>query len=140
MDEYRQSVLGRALADALQALEAASTVDPRDGDEIFALFDDAMRELLPAAQPTHEALELRARTEAYNRFLDKWSLAVALQSDSDEDEKDSEDADDGSARTSRALVLDGAQWPLPHSRMLVKLHKPPPPVHQALSRKRVKRA
>ncbi|TYZ69074.1 hypothetical protein PybrP1_008452 [[Pythium] brassicae (nom. inval.)] len=76
MDEYRQSVLGRALADALQALEAAGTVDGREGDAIFALFDDAVREVLEEARPTHEALELRAHVDAYNRFMDKWSLAM----------------------------------------------------------------
>lgn len=50
MDGYRQTLLGRALADALREIEAtggesATTID---GDAVFALFDKAVSEELAA--------------------------------------------------------------------------------------------
>lgn len=116
MDEYRQSVLGRALADVLQDLEGGGDLDAAAGDALFALFDAAAREQLSETPATHETLALRAQTDTYNRFLDKWSLAVTLPP-GEEQGGDS------------ALTMDGASWPLPRTctHMLVKLHTPPPP-------------
>ncbi|GAB9473020.1 hypothetical protein Gpo141_00010183 [Globisporangium polare] len=134
MDEYRQSLAGRALADVLQELESSGTIDAQAGDTLFDLFDAAVREeFLQAKQQsdapvagegetgdeeqqtprpfTHTSLELRAGVESYNRFMDKWSV-VAVLAGSD----------------NSALLLDKARLPLPPaaSRMLIKLHRPPP--------------
>lgn len=99
MDGYRQSLLGRALADVLQSLEAEGI----DGDEVFALFDDAAREELsaglhaassrrrraqggdqegkdPGSVFTHKTMELSARLRSFNRFEDKWSLQAEVPS------------------------------------------------------------
>lgn len=131
MDEYRQSLAGRALADVLQELEGSSTIDAQAGDMLFHLFDAAVQEefhqskqqkaadgenaadevpLSPPALFTHTSLELRAGVESYNRFMDKWSVVVALN---------------GSDNS--VLLLDKARVPLPPaaSRMLIKLHRPP---------------
>lgn len=134
MDEYRQSLAGRALADVLQELEGSSTIDTQAGDMLFHLFDVAVREEFyqpkqqkaadgenaadeeheappsPPALFTHTSLELRAGVESYNRFMDKWSVVAALN---------------GSDNS--ALLLDKARVPLPPaaSRMLIKLHRPP---------------
>lgn len=120
MDEYRQSLLGRALADVLQELEASSDMDPRVGDTLFSLFDDAIQEEFQQQQQhksaqqekqqrgapdetiaplfTHETMELRGAVTSYNRFMEKWSIHATV-------------ADDG-------LQLDHA---------LVDLHAPAPP-------------
>ncbi|CAI5716585.1 unnamed protein product [Peronospora destructor] len=90
MDGYRQTLLGRALADALRELEkeqeegktSAEGLDI-DGDYVFLLFDEAMRAELrdrsssqeeQARTFTHETLELTGQIIAFNRFMDDWSL------------------------------------------------------------------
>ncbi|KAF1327272.1 hypothetical protein FI667_g7782, partial [Globisporangium splendens] len=106
MDEYRQSVLGRALADVLQELEAPpSAVDASIGDTLFSLFDEAIRAELqqptathkrqrtasgapqeistrtPPPVFTHESMELQGNVKSYNRFMDKWSVHAAIEDD-----------------------------------------------------------
>ncbi|RLN62695.1 hypothetical protein BBJ28_00026641, partial [Nothophytophthora sp. Chile5] len=99
MDGYRQTLLGRALADALRDLEEASEGELQlDGDRVFALFDDAMRAELrassapkksksppPATDPaapvfTHRSLQLTGEATAFNRFLDDWSVQARVAS------------------------------------------------------------
>ncbi|RLN92975.1 hypothetical protein BBJ28_00024206 [Nothophytophthora sp. Chile5] len=99
MDGYRQTLLGRALADALRDLEEASEGELQlDGDQVFALFDEAMRAELrdssasrksrrprPAADPaapafTHRSLQLTGEATAFNRFLDDWSVQARVAS------------------------------------------------------------
>ncbi|KAG3240848.1 hypothetical protein PI124_g14257 [Phytophthora idaei] len=93
MDGYRQTLLGRALADALQDIEkelsgdnsdANTAVLEMDGDLLFSLFDEAMQlELLdkrckdqekPIKTFTHDSLELTGQVTAFNRFMDDWSV------------------------------------------------------------------
>lgn len=139
MDEYRQTIAGRALADVLQELERSGSLDARNGDALFDLFDAAVQEEIraarrkkkpsadspdagppPAQSPlfTHDKLALHAHVESYNSFNEKWSIAATLQ-------------DRGSGdHTQHALTLDTAGLPLPppqSARMLLKLHTPPPP-------------
>lgn len=140
MDEYRQSLAGRALADVLQELEGSGAIDAQAGDTLFDLFDAAVCEEfhqskqqiddangdddeveaqetpLPPVLFTHTSLELRARVESYNRYMDKWSVAAALN--------DSNNS---------VLLLDKASVKLPPaaSRMLIKLHRPPPSMARA---------
>ncbi|KAG2761951.1 hypothetical protein Pcac1_g26249 [Phytophthora cactorum] len=87
MDGYRQTLLGRALADALQDIEkelsgdnsdANTAVLEMDGDLLFSLFDEAMQlELLdkrckdqekPIKTFTHDSLELTGQVTAFNRW------------------------------------------------------------------------
>ncbi|KAG2811936.1 hypothetical protein PC116_g17615 [Phytophthora cactorum] len=96
MDGYRQTLLGRALADALQDIEkelsgdnsdANTAVLEMDGDLLFSLFDEAMQlELLdkrckdqekPIKTFTHDSLELTGQVTAFNRFMDDWSVLLA---------------------------------------------------------------
>ncbi|KAG3146327.1 hypothetical protein PI126_g13366 [Phytophthora idaei] len=99
MDGYRQTLLGRALADALQDIEkelsgdnsdANTAVLEMDGDLLFSLFDEAMQlELLdkrckdqekPIKTFTHDSLELTGQVTAFNRFMDDWSVLVRMRS------------------------------------------------------------
>ncbi|KAG6584880.1 uncharacterized protein IUM83_16568 [Phytophthora cinnamomi] len=75
MDGYRQTLLGRALADALRELEGELELD---GDLLFALFDEAMQAELRRTS-THETLELAGQLTAFNRFLDDWSVQARAQ-------------------------------------------------------------
>ncbi|KAE8892974.1 hypothetical protein PF005_g17274 [Phytophthora fragariae] len=83
MDGYRQTLLGRALADALRELEEESDALEVDGDLLFSLFDVAMQAELGRETPfTHESVELTGQLTAFNRFLDDWSVqARALPQD-----------------------------------------------------------
>jgi hypothetical protein len=82
MDGYRQTLLGRALADALQELEQERGEDDEevDGDLLFSLFDEAMKLELRDRRDkehwtfTHETLELSGQVTAFNRFMEDWSL------------------------------------------------------------------
>ncbi|RQM12842.1 hypothetical protein DD237_007429 [Peronospora effusa] len=90
MDGYRQTLLGRALADALRELEKEQEEGDTDagglkidGDYVFVLFDKAMRAELrdrnnsqeeQAQTFTHETLELTGQITAFNRFMEDWSL------------------------------------------------------------------
>ena len=95
MDGYQQTLLGRALADALQELEdeqresdsmvAALNVD---GDRLFVLFDEAMRTELcgvrnsghetQGCRYTHETLELTGHVVAFNGYMNDWSLQACV--------------------------------------------------------------
>ncbi|ETM01648.1 hypothetical protein F442_01885 [Phytophthora nicotianae P10297] len=98
MDGYRQTLLGRALADALQDMEKECSGDSddanadaleMDGDLLFSLFDEAMQlELLhrdrkdqerPVRTFTHDSLELTGQVTAFNRFMDDWSVLVRMR-------------------------------------------------------------
>ena len=96
MDGYQQTLLGRALADALQELEdeqreGDSTVAALnvDGDRLFVLFDEAMRtELCDVRNSghqtqdrryTHETLELTGHLVAFNRYMNDWSLQACVK-------------------------------------------------------------
>ncbi|KAE9033324.1 hypothetical protein PR002_g8733 [Phytophthora rubi] len=69
MDGYRQTLLGRTLADALRDLE-----EERDALEL--------RRETPGRTFTHESVELTGQLTAFNRFLDDWSVqARALPQD-----------------------------------------------------------
>ncbi|DAZ99460.1 TPA: hypothetical protein N0F65_001645 [Lagenidium giganteum] len=70
MEQYRQTLLGRALADVLGAL--ASEIP----DEI-----EKPLEPLPPMY-THQSMDLTAKVESFNRFMGKWSLQVQLTPDS----------------------------------------------------------
>lgn len=77
MDGYRQTLLGRALADALREVERA------DGDLLFELFDEAMRRELRTKTRsrqthTHDTLELTGRVTAFNRFMDDWNVQAQV--------------------------------------------------------------
>ncbi|KAG7396676.1 hypothetical protein PHYBOEH_001904 [Phytophthora boehmeriae] len=89
MDGYRQTLLGRALADALQELEQTEGVDCLDGDLLFSLFDEAMRLELRDSKKrteegqktfTHGSLELSGQVTAFNRFMDDWSVQTRVAS------------------------------------------------------------
>ncbi|KAG7389037.1 hypothetical protein PHYPSEUDO_011306 [Phytophthora pseudosyringae] len=90
MDGFRQTLLGRALADALQDLEkergGADGGPEVDGDLLFLLFDEAVQSELRdrrckegEGRPrtfTHESLELKGQVTAFNRFMGDWSVLV----------------------------------------------------------------
>ncbi|KAL4158501.1 hypothetical protein PRNP1_004277 [Phytophthora ramorum] len=86
MDGYRQTLLGRALADALQDLEKERGDHNDlevDGDLLFSLFDESMElELRDSGQEgrtfTHESLELTGKVTAFNRFLGDWSVQARV--------------------------------------------------------------
>ncbi|CEG44978.1 uncharacterized protein PHALS_01301 [Plasmopara halstedii] len=96
MDGYRQSLLGRALADALQDLEKeqyengadiSGNTGKLDGDLLFTYFDQAMQlELSDNGQEnltqtfTHDLLKLTGRVTAFNRFENDWSLLAQVRS------------------------------------------------------------
>ncbi|POM63062.1 hypothetical protein PHPALM_27703 [Phytophthora palmivora] len=92
MDGYRQTLLGRALADALQDLEKerqdGDTNVEIDGDLIFELFDEAMQLELHDRRKdpegmvrvfTHPSLELTGQVTAFNRFMDDWSVQARMK-------------------------------------------------------------
>ncbi|GMF66847.1 unnamed protein product [Phytophthora fragariaefolia] len=85
MDGYRQTLLGRALADALRELELEleqqqQQAPPLDGDLLFSLFDEAVQTQLRQDAPfTHEALELAGQLTAFNRFLADWSVQARVR-------------------------------------------------------------
>lgn len=62
MDGYRQTLLGRALADVLREMEADSS--GIDGDEVFAVFDEVMREELTAAVRATKQRETKSHQQA----------------------------------------------------------------------------
>ncbi|KAL3656779.1 hypothetical protein V7S43_018338 [Phytophthora oleae] len=87
LDGYRQTLLGRALADALQDLEKEGGGDDAlevDGDLLYSLFDEAMQLELrdrrgkdqenAVRTSTHESLKLTGQITAFNRFMDDWSV------------------------------------------------------------------
>lgn len=136
MDEYRQTLLGRALADVLQEMEAAHSLVPEIGDQLFAIFDGVLRDELRFVQPaktrgsskkkpkhnaipaadavelTHETLQLTGHVTSFNRFMDTWSVHVGMES-------------------TDALTLDHVAHALPtpsggcDQELLVKLHERP---------------
>ncbi|CAH0521983.1 unnamed protein product [Peronospora belbahrii] len=94
MDGYRQTLLGRALADALRELEMEQEEEKIDavdlsvdGDHVFRLFDQVMQaELRNGSKSqekkgriyTHESLELKGQVVAFNRFLNDWSVQARV--------------------------------------------------------------
>ncbi|KAG1695911.1 hypothetical protein DVH05_019266 [Phytophthora capsici] len=91
MDGYRQTLLGRALADALQDLEEEGGGDEGlevDGDLLYSLFDDAIQfELRDRGGKkhegvvrafTHNSLKLTGQVTAFNRFMDDWSVLARV--------------------------------------------------------------
>ncbi|KAJ0409998.1 hypothetical protein ATCC90586_009675 [Pythium insidiosum] len=132
MDKYRATLMGRALADVLQEMESSQQLRPEESDLLFELFDATIQEELDAAAAplpagsntganvgaddtvsrptvfTHERMDVEGHVRSYNRFMDKWSVHVALPS-------------------SEGLRLDGLPLALPSTattEMLVTLHDP----------------
>jgi hypothetical protein len=96
MEEYRSSVLGRALADVLQEImenlppSATLTENGRDiGDEMFQLFDEILQEEFKKANKkdsnampntfTHANLHLHGQVNAYNNYENQWSVECQVQ-------------------------------------------------------------
>ncbi|TDH73561.1 hypothetical protein CCR75_006723 [Bremia lactucae] len=88
MDGYRQTLLGRSLADALHDIEmncGDADVDRHvNGDLIFSLFDEAMmfelHDKRNAQTYTHDLLQLTGEVTAFNRFVDDWSVLACVKS------------------------------------------------------------
>lgn len=138
MDEYRQTLLGRALADVLQEMEAEHSLVPEIGDQLFSIFDGVLRDELRSVQPakprgsnnkkkpkpnatpaadgavelTHETMQLTGHVASFNRFMETWSVQVGMDS-------------------TDALKLDHVAHALPtpsggcDQELLVKLHERP---------------
>lgn len=102
MDEYRQTLLGRALADVLQEMEGSHSLAPEIGDQLFSIFDDVLHDELRSVRParsrsskkkpkpnetpaadgavelTHEILQLSGHVASFNRFMETWSVHVDM--------------------------------------------------------------
>ncbi|TMW58113.1 hypothetical protein Poli38472_011701 [Pythium oligandrum] len=127
MDAYRQTLLGRSLADVLQTLEREQQLRPEQSDAIFELFDQVLREEFAAAEPkpkkrsrtnpsdttsppspspplfTHQTLQLHGKVQSFNRFMDQWTLHAEIPAD--------------------GVALDGQVHEQEASDLLLKLHK-----------------
>jgi hypothetical protein len=100
MEEYRPTLLGRALADVLQEMERDGAIAEADSDVLFAMFDHAMRAEFAAAEPkprkseapptaptapplfTHRSMDLQGTAQSFNRFMDKWTVHATLSTTS----------------------------------------------------------
>lgn len=98
MDGYRQTLLGRALADALRKVEASGAAGSVDGDAAFELFDEAVRAELAAGLRASSRRRKRLKTTAAGG-------QAPGDADADGDGAGEEEAD-APVFTHRSLALD----------------------------------